>query len=93
MGNQILLSDIRAKIHTVRNVKVILDHDLADLYQVETKVLNQAVKRNIERFPEKFMFIPPDLVFWSVNVPRTFPEFSWNFPEIFRDVSRYCELF
>lgn len=40
----------------VRGEKVLLDADLADLYDVATKVLNQAVKRNLERFPEDFMF-------------------------------------
>ena len=47
---------IQQKIFEIRGQKVILDRDLAALYQVETKVLNQAVKRNIERFPEDFMF-------------------------------------
>ena len=47
---------IQRKIYEIRGQKVILDRDLAALYQVETKVLNQAVKRNIERFPEDFMF-------------------------------------
>lgn len=40
----------------LRGQKVMLDRDLAELYQVETRVLNQAVKRNIERFPLDFMF-------------------------------------
>lgn len=44
------------KIYLVRNQKVMLDRDLADLYGVETKVLKQAVRRNITRFPEDFMF-------------------------------------
>jgi hypothetical protein len=43
-------------IHTVRGVEVMLDSDLAPLYGVETKVFNQAVKRNYERFPESFRF-------------------------------------
>ena len=43
-------------IHEIRGQKVMLDSDLAKLYQVETKVLNQAVRRNIKRFPEDFMF-------------------------------------
>ena len=47
---------IQHKIHEIRGQRVILDRDLAALYGVETKVLNQAVKRNIERFPEDFMF-------------------------------------
>lgn len=47
---------IRARILTIRGVQVMLDRDLAELYGVPTKALNQAVKRNIERFPERFMF-------------------------------------
>ncbi|MDP8226027.1 MAG: ORF6N domain-containing protein [Candidatus Celaenobacter polaris] len=44
------------KIIFIRGCKVMLDSDLAELYVVETRVLNQAVKRNIERFPSDFMF-------------------------------------
>jgi hypothetical protein len=44
------------KIYVIREQKVMLDFDLADLYEVETKALNQAVKRNADRFPEDFMF-------------------------------------
>lgn len=47
---------IEDKILFVRDKKVILDRDLAKLYRVETRVLNQAVKRHFERFPEDFMF-------------------------------------
>ena len=47
---------IEERIFTVRGRQVILDRDLAQLYGVETKVLNQAVRRNIERFPGSFMF-------------------------------------
>lgn len=47
---------IRSRILTMRGVQVILDRDIAMLYGVETKVLNQAVKRNRERFPDRFMF-------------------------------------
>ena len=50
------LVPIQRKIYEIRGQKVILDRDLAALFQVETRVLNQAVKRNIERFPEDFMF-------------------------------------
>ena len=50
------LEIINQKIYTVRNVKIMLDRDLAELYEVETRVLNQAVKRNIELFPSDFMF-------------------------------------
>ena len=47
---------IQNLIYTIRNKKVMLDRDLAQLYDVPVKSLNQAVKRNIERFPEDFMF-------------------------------------
>src|SRR5258708_14238740 len=47
---------IQNKIYEIRGQKVMLDFDLAELYGVETKVFNQAVKRNINRFPEDFMF-------------------------------------
>ena len=47
---------IEKMIYVIRDQKVMLDSDLADLYEVETKVLNQAVKRNIARFPQDFMF-------------------------------------
>ena len=49
--------EIQNKIYTVRGIQVMLDEDLAYLYGVEAKVLNQAVKRNIVRFPDKFMFL------------------------------------
>ena len=48
--------NIKDKIHVIRNTQVILDRDLAELYDVEIKRLNEQVKRNIERFPESFMF-------------------------------------
>ncbi len=47
---------ISNKIYLIRNQKVMLDRDLADLYQVETKRLKEAVRRNLNRFPEDFMF-------------------------------------
>lgn len=50
------LQVIQNKIYEIRGQKVMLDFDLAEMYQVETRVLNQAVKRNINRFPEDFMF-------------------------------------
>jgi ORF6N domain len=50
------LTLIQSKIYEVRGQKIMLDFDLASLYEVETKVLNQSVKRNIKRFPSDFMF-------------------------------------
>ncbi len=48
---------IKNKIHTIRGFQVILDRDLAKLYSIETRILKQAVKRNLRRFPDDFMFI------------------------------------
>jgi len=48
---------IEQKIYLIRGQKVMLDKDLAELYGIETKVLKQAVKRNIKRFPADFMFV------------------------------------
>ena len=57
MNNQITIMDnIKKVIYTIRGVQVMLDSDLAELYHVEIRRLNEQVKRNIERFPEKFMF-------------------------------------
>jgi hypothetical protein len=58
MSELSLLSEetISNKIYFIRNQKVMLDRDLAILYGIETKVLKQAVKRNLSRFPEDFMF-------------------------------------
>ena len=50
------LIPVQSLIYEIRGMKVMLDYDLAKLYQVETKVLKQAVRRNIERFPSDFMF-------------------------------------
>ena len=50
------LQIIQSKIYEIRGCRVMLDSDLAALYQVETKALKQAVKRNIDRFPDDFMF-------------------------------------
>ena len=47
---------IENRIYTVRGVQVMIDRDLASLYEVETRTLKQAVRRNLEKFPEDFMF-------------------------------------
>src|SRR5215471_14750447 len=52
----ILIDQIDEMIHTIRGVRVMLDRDLAKIYGVPTKVFNQAVKRNRQRFPDDFMF-------------------------------------
>lgn len=56
MDKKIAVEVVATKIFEIRGRKVMLDRDLARLYDVETRALNQAVRRNIERFPEDFMF-------------------------------------
>lgn len=53
---ELIIEDIHNKIFTVRGVQVMLDSDLAKLYTIETKTFNQAIRRNIKRFPEDFRF-------------------------------------
>ncbi len=55
-SNIIPQKEIENRIYNVRGKQVMLDADLANIYQVETKVFNQAIKRNTERFPENFCF-------------------------------------
>ena len=76
-GLSIIPDDIiSSKIFLIRGKKVILDHDLADLYKVETKALKQAVKRNIDRFPEDFMFELTNQEF--ANLRSQFVTSSWG---------------
>jgi hypothetical protein len=58
------------KIYVIRGKKVMIDRDLAELYGVETRILNQAVKRNLKRFPEDFMFImsPEEMKDWKSQI-------------------------
>ena len=58
------IEHIQQAVHIIREQKVMLDSDLATLYGVETKVLNLAVKRNLNRFPEDFMFTLSEME-WS----------------------------
>ena len=70
------LQTIQSKIYEIRGQKVILDFDLAELYQSDTRSLNQAVKRNIKRFPLDFMFqLTTDE--WSVLMSQ-FVTSSWG---------------
>jgi len=65
---------IASKIYLIRDLKVMLDRDLAELYGVETKVLKQAVRRNIDRFPSDFMFelTKEELENWRSQFATTF---------------------
>ena len=62
------LEDLKSHIYIVRGKQVMLDRDLAELYGVETKALNQAVKRNIGRFPDDFMFQPEGKELFSLRL-------------------------
>ena len=57
MPDIVPIERVANKIFGIRDTRVMLDRDLAELYGVETRVLNQAVQRNIKRFPEDFMFV------------------------------------
>ena len=59
---------IQSKIYEIRGMRVILDFDLAELYQVETKALKQSVRRNLDRFPEDFMFELTELEYNSLII-------------------------
>ena len=54
--DQSIVTPVEQRIYTVRNVQVMLDSDLAEIYGIETKRLNEQVRRNIGRFPDDFMF-------------------------------------
>ena len=56
MNEVVSIEAVTNKIFNIRGINIMLDRDLADLYGVETKVLKQAVRRNIKRFPDDFMF-------------------------------------
>ena len=70
--------EITGKIYLIRGQKVIMDRDLAEMYAVETKVLKQAVKRNIRRFPSDFMFELTKEEFQ--NLRSQFVTSSWGGP-------------
>lgn len=67
---------ISSKIYLIRGEKVMLDRDLAELYEVETRRLNEQVKRNINRFPKDFMFQLTELEF--ENLKSQFATSSWG---------------
>lgn len=74
------LTIIENKIHEIRGQKVMLDFDLAEMYGVETKRLNQAVRRNSERFSQDFMFqLTDEEVKWLMtNLRSQFVTSSWG---------------
>jgi hypothetical protein len=77
IGNKLIkIDDIKNRIFTIRGMQVILDIDLAEFYQVETRIINQVVKRNKERFPPSFNFILTNQEF--SNLKSQFVISSWG---------------
>src|SRR3970282_1532158 len=71
--------EIENRIFTIRGKQVMLDSDLARIYQVETKVINQAVKRNTDRFPESFCFQLAQEEFDTINLRSQIVTSSLNY--------------
>ena len=78
MSDKLITPDevVASKIYYIREQKVMLDSDLAELYEVETRVLNQQVKRNLDRFPEDFMFQLSEKEWETLKSQSTAP--SWG---------------
>ena len=81
MENKLIITskEIENQIYTVRGQQVMLDSDLASIYQVETKVFNQAVKRNANRFPESFRFQLAQEEFDAINLRSQIVTSSLNY--------------
>jgi len=76
MTDIVPIEQIATKIYFIRGVKVMLDRDLAELYEVETKVLKRNVRRHIDRFPDDFMF---ELTYQELNdLRRQIGTSSWG---------------
>ena len=76
--NKIVIPDevVMSKIYVIRDQKVMLDEDLAELYGVETRRLNEQLRRNIDRFPEDFMFALSEQEFADLKSQNATS--SWN---------------
>jgi hypothetical protein len=72
------LAQIQKRIYIIREKRIMLDSDLAELYEVEAKRLNEAVKRNIKRFPDDFMFrlTKEEFAFYFSFLPSSFYRLS-----------------
>ncbi|MFT4017989.1 MAG: ORF6N domain-containing protein [Agriterribacter sp.] len=66
-----IIQSIQNRIYEIRGERVILDYDLAGLYEVETKIFNQAMKRNIKRFPKRlYVSAHPDRMEWTEDIDK-----------------------
>lgn len=96
MNDELIL--IENKIYEVRGTKVMLDFDLAELYGIETRTLKQAVRRNIERFPEDFMFMltreeANNLIHIGVSQNVISPEYNVGSTNIFAFTEKAYQCF
>jgi hypothetical protein len=87
---------IATSIHWIRKEKVILDRDLAELYGVETRSLKQAVKRNLDRFPQDFMFTLSvdeldEMVSQNVIPSKTEDKYDEQFTIVFEAIKRLLD--
>jgi hypothetical protein len=69
-----IITSIQNRIYEIRGERVMLDKDLAALYEVDTKVFNQAVKRHIKRFPQDFMYQLTKVEFEEIQLQSTIAE-------------------
>ena len=90
--NEIITSNIQNKIYKINGVEVMLDSDLAELYQVETKRINEAVKRNPEKFPARYSWVLSEediSVLWSQNSTANISNKSRVLPRVFVEQGIY----
>jgi hypothetical protein len=73
-----IIQSLQNRIYEIRGQRVILDKDIAQLYEIETRVLNQSVKRHIDRFPEDFMFQLNKQEFESIEIQNNVKNVSPN---------------
>ena len=85
--NDLSIAEIGPRIHNLRGQQVMLDHNLAELYEIETKELKRSVRRNVSRFPNDFMFEPSNV---EVELLRCQIGTSKNRVEDFRGGNRYA---
>ena len=87
--------NIKDKIYTIRNLQVMLDKDLAELYGVETKHINQAVRNNQDKFMEDFYFELSDIEFENLrskNLTANFAKVRTN-PKVFTEQGIYIRIY
>lgn len=80
--------NIKNLIYTIRGKQVMLDSDVAMLYQCETRIINQAVKRNINRFPDKFCFRLTNVEYKLLEQNKVLSEHEEKFEKVFDELQK-----